>query len=116
MNHATDSDLSREGPQTNHMCIRNLLVVGPAVDIIGWDFDGNMQTGPAAQVEAFIRWSFMVSNPAMILMHRSGPHGLSRRGKQRLVVNISPGHNAIVYEDKPEDIPKPREEPYRRTL
>jgi hypothetical protein len=109
-NHAMDSDLSREGPQTNHMCIANLVGGGhnnnhmndtqhDVVDVIGWDFDGNMQAKPAEQIEAFLRWA-SVLRPAMILINRGGPHGELRQGKRRVVVNISPGHNAIVYEDK----------------
>jgi hypothetical protein len=131
-NHAMDSDLSREGPQTSHMCIANLVGgrqnnnnnnnnIDHPVDVIGWDFDGNMQAKPSAQVEAFLRWA-SVLQPAMILINRDGPHGHSRRGTQRVVVNISPGHNAIVYEDDNnnnniDNLPKPRStaEPYRNS-
>ena len=90
--------------------------VGSNVDVIVWDFDGGMQKGPAHQVEAFIRWASVLLQPAMIIINRDGPHGLSRRGTKRLVVNISPGHNAIVYEDNvPGDMPKLRTELYRQS-
>jgi hypothetical protein len=39
---------------------------------------------------------------------------MSRRGKQEAVVNISPGHNAIVYKDQG-DLPKQRQEAYRES-
>ena len=109
MNHAMDSDLSREGPQSTHMCVANQ--VGKNVDVIAWDLDQSMQAQPAAQMEAFIRWTF-ASQPAMIMINRGGPHGRSRRGKRKIVVNIGPQHDAEVWEDKPEDVPEPREEEY----
>lgn len=52
LNHAMDSDLSKEGPQTADMCIANL--VGKAVDVIAWDFEATMQAQPQVQVEAFV--------------------------------------------------------------
>lgn len=116
-NHAMDSDLSREGPQSNHMCIDNL--VGSDVDVIGWDHDA-IQTKPSAQVEAFLRWSALAlqpAPPALILLNRGGgPHGASRRGKKRILVRISTGHNAIVYDEHV--LPAPRsaeEDPYRNS-
>mmetsp|Transcript_1701 Transcript_1701/g.3393 ORF Transcript_1701/g.3393 Transcript_1701/m.3393 type:complete len:151 (+) Transcript_1701:589-1041(+) len=69
-NHAYDSDLSREGPQTFHMCIGNWMPKNGGVDVISWDFDGNLA---------------------------------------RKVVRISPGHDAIVYNDQhPNNLPTPR--------
>jgi len=109
MNHAMDSDLSKEGPQSSHMCVANQ--VGKNVDVIAWDLDESMQGEPAAQMEAFIRWTF-ASQPAMIMINRGGPHGRSRRGKRKVVVNIGPGHDAEVWEDKIEDVPEPRESEY----
>lgn len=109
VNHGMDSDISKEGPQSTHMCVANQ--VGRNVDVIAWDLDGNMQAEPAAQMEAFLRWTF-ASEPAMIMINRGGPHGRSRRGKRRSVVNIGPGHNAEVWDDKPEDIPEQHEEEY----
>lgn len=108
LNHAMDNDLSREGPQTSHMCMEN-LVGGNSVDVIGWGF-GDM-AGKAAQFESFIRWASRL-HPALILVNRDGgPHGLSRRGKERILLDISPGHHAVVYEDDAEG-PLPRQEPY----
>ena len=110
LNHALDSDLSREGPQTTHMCIGNL--VGTDVDVVAWDLDGNMQAKPSAQVEAFLRWTVALQ-PAMIMINRGGPHQRSRRGKKRAVVNLGPGHDAFVFGDDPNDMPEPQQEAYR---
>jgi hypothetical protein len=109
LNHAMDNDLSREGPQTCHMCILNL--VGTNVDVVVWDFD-NM-ANKAAQFEAFVRW---VQGPALILVNNGGgPHGLSRRGTKQAVVEISPGHRAIVYTEYSNVTIEPRQEAYRNS-
>lgn len=114
LNHAMDSDLNREGPQTAHMCISNFLPP-EGVDVVIWGYDDIMQNHPSNQLEAFIRWTLSTSNPAMIILNRSnGPHGASRRGKSQFVAPISPGHNAILYQDQ-EILPQPRQpdvEPY----
>lgn len=109
MNNAQDSDRSKEGPQSMHLCVGNF--VGDSVDVIAWDLDNSMQGAPPAQFEAFVRWAF-ASEPAMIMINRGGPHARSRRGKRRTLFNFAQGHDASVYEDDPDDIPEPREEPY----
>ncbi|CAB9512449.1 expressed unknown protein [Seminavis robusta] len=108
-NHAMDSDLHREGPQSTHMCVSNFMGPDP-VDVVVWDLDGILQANPKAQVEAFVRWTLLSqAQPALILFNKGGPHGRSRRGKQRAVVNLGPGHDAFVYEDDPNnDMPEPR--------
>ena len=113
-NHALDSDLSREGPQTTHMCIGNLA--GTDTDVVVWDLDGSMQAKPPAQVEAFLRWTMTTAKPAMMIFNRGGPHGRSRRGKQRVVVNLGPGHDAFVFEDDVNNMPEAHQEVYRGSL
>lgn len=117
LNQAIDSDLSREGPQTAHMCMKN-LVGNNAVDVLVWDFEGTMQGRPQAQVEAFVRWVLagLQPSPAMILFNRPGPHTHARRGTKRVVVNLVGTHDAILWEDNnPEDMPQIRQEPYRNS-
>ncbi|CAB9520514.1 expressed unknown protein [Seminavis robusta] len=109
LNHAMDSDLSREGPQTLHQCVANFA--GNSVDVLSWDSESTMQGNPSAQIEAFVRWA-SVLKPALIMFNRGGPHARSRRGIPRGVVNLVASHDATVYDDKPEDIPEPREDPY----
>jgi len=109
-NHAMDSDLSKEGPQSAHMCIQNL--VGSNVDVVGWDLEANMQAQPHAQFEAFVRWTLATAKPALFLVNRGGPHGRSRRGTVRLVVPLSEAHHANIYEDDPDNLPEPQQEPY----
>lgn len=111
MNNALDHDHSKEGPQSTHMCISNY--VGDSVDIIAWDLDAAMQGAPPAQFEAFVRWAF-ASNPAMIMINRGGPHARSRRGVRKTIVNLGggAGHDANIWEEKPEDMPEQRDEPY----
>lgn len=112
-NHALDSDLSREGPQTTHMCVGNLVGNTADVDVIAWDMDGNLQRNPPAQVEAFLRWAAL-QQPAMMIINKGGPHGRSRRGTKRMVVNLGPGHDAVVYEDT-EPTPEARQDDYRKS-
>ena len=105
LNQAIDSDLSREGPQTAHMCMKNLI-------------ETTMQGRPQAQVEAFVRWILagLQPSPAMLLFNRPGPHTPSRRGTKHAVVNLVGDHDAILWEDnKPEDMPEMRQEPYRNS-
>ena len=115
LNQAIDSDLSREGPQTAHMCMGNLVGSDSPVDVIAWDFESTMQGKPQAQVEAFVRWVSAGLQPAMIMFNRPGPHAHSRRGKPRVVVNLVGSHDAILWEDDPEDMPEMQQEPYRNS-
>ena len=110
LNSAMDSDLSREGPQTAHMCMENF--VGSDVDVVGWDFESMMQGHPAAQIEAYVRWTAALK-PALILFNRAGPHTRARRGKPRAIVNLVGNHDATIYEDDLEDIPEQRQDLYR---
>jgi hypothetical protein len=110
INHAMDSDLSMEGPQTSHMCVANL--VGRQVDVLSWDSESTMQANPSAQIEAFVRWAAALK-PALIMFNRGGPHARSRRGFARSIVNLVGNHDAIVYDDFP--IPEPRQDLYRNS-
>ena len=118
LNQAIDSDLSREGPQTAHMCTKNVISDNSTVDVVVWDFETTMQGRPQAQVEAFVRWILagLKPAPAMILFNRPGPHTRSRRGTKHAVVNLVGDHDAILWEDNnPEDMPEMRQEPYRNS-